>query len=115
MNREDLAAFRRRLEGCELVALLDVAARTVLASDGAVRIGQENLDDLCETACRLLASSKPLADRWAMISGPRGSRVFVASPVDPEEVLCGFFSSKAELHRVEAAAIAYFVVEKADP
>lgn len=113
MTPEDLAAFRAKIPGCELVALVDISARTVLAFDGVVRVGQENLDALCDLASKIIKTGSGLRPGIAHLVGPRGSQVFIKSPQHAEEVLCGVFAARADLYEVEAAAKACFLVNEA--
>ncbi|TNF22236.1 MAG: hypothetical protein EP318_04370 [Rhodobacteraceae bacterium] len=108
MTRDDLATLRRALSGCEMLQLVDVAARTVLIAESAVKLGQEHHEALCAQAAAIFAPDRRDAPGCAMLAGPTGTRVFVASQVDPGEVLCGLFAPGAALSSVEASARALF-------
>ena len=96
MTHDDLVRFRAGFASCELVMLVDLSAGTVLMSDSTVHLGQERLDRLCETAGTIFAGDLP-ATGTAILSAPTGSHVFLQSPVDPSEVLCGLFGPAADL------------------
>lgn len=108
MTRDDLATLRSTLAACEMLQLVDVAARTVLIADSAVKLGQEHHDAHCTQAAAIFAPARADPPGCAMLAGPMGTRVFVASPVDPGEVLCGLFAPGAELSAVEPAVRALF-------
>lgn len=97
MTPDALARFRALCPDCELVALVDVTAGTVLASDAAIRPGQERLDALCAEAAQLLAIGPPLAARLACVAGPPGSRVFLRAPDGGDEALCCLMAPGADL------------------
>lgn len=104
MTHDDLARFRSGQPDCELAALVDVAAGTVLTADMAIRLGQEHLDALCAEARRLLAPPRRLATDRAMVAGPLGTRMFLRAPDGTEEVLCCLFGSGANIAEAAAAA-----------
>lgn len=108
MTHDDLASLRSTLAACEMLQLVDIAARTVLMSDSAVKLGQEHHDALCTQAAAIFAPDRPDPPACAMLAGPMGTRVFVASQVDPGEVLCGLFAPGADLSAIEPAARARF-------
>ncbi|WP_421904583.1 hypothetical protein [Mameliella sp.] len=103
MTRDDLARFRAGFAHCELVMLADTAARTVLTFDSAIHQGQERLDDLCATACALFRADLPVSG-MALLSGPRGSRLFLQLPQEPSEVICAVLGPRADLPAICAAA-----------
>lgn len=103
MTDGDLRDFRAACGACDLVVLADVAAGTVLMSDSAIRLGQEQLDALCDMACRLFRETDIACD-MALLADPLGSRVFLRAASDGSEVLCCRFGPLADLSEVEDAA-----------
>lgn len=108
MTRDDLASLRSTLAACEMLQLVDVAARTALIAVSAVKLGQEHHDALCAQATAIFAPGRPDPPGCAMLAGPLGTRVFIASQADPGEVLCGVFAPGADLSAVEPAVRALF-------
>ncbi|WP_300444108.1 hypothetical protein [uncultured Mameliella sp.] len=102
MTRDDLARFRAGFAHCELVMLADTSAGTVLTFASAIHQGQERLDDLCTTACTLFRSELPVFG-LAVLSGPRGSKLFLQSPRDPSEVICAVLGPRADVPTICAA------------
>ena len=108
MTRDDLADLRSNFADCEMLQLVDVAARTVLISDSISRLGQEHHDALCAQAAALFAPGAADSPGCALLASPTGTRVFVASQLDATEVLCGVFAPGADLSMVEEATRAVF-------
>ena len=102
MAKDELSDLRSRFAGCELVALLDIAARTVLACDSAVPLGQENLDTLCEMAVAIFPPETGEGIRSACIARPTGVRVLVRLS-ETSEVVCGVFSTTADINGFDDA------------
>ena len=102
-----LEAFRQEFEGCEIVAFLDISARTVLAWDGPLKWPQEHLDDLCEIARSVLtvgAEAEIVQEpQTAMLARPTGCFVFLRAAPGVSEVLCCVFSPNAEVDHSYAA------------
>lgn len=107
MTHDDLSRYRAGIASCELLMLVDLSTGTVLMSDSDVHFGQERLDRLCALARSVFAGDLP-ATGTAIVSGPTGSRVFVQSPHDATEVLCGLFGPAADLGAACAAGVALF-------
>ena len=102
-----LEAFRQELEGCEIVAFLDISARTVLAWDGSLKWPQEHLDELCEIARRALtvgskAETVEVPQR-VMLACSFGCFVFLRAAPSANEALCCVFSPNAEVDHSFAA------------
>ena len=108
MTQDALARFRAGFITCELAALVDISAGTVLMADSAIRLGQEHLDDLCAMAADLWAGKGPDGPGSAILTGPTGNRVFLRSPLDEAEVLCCLFAPQADLGGIEDAAQVLF-------
>lgn len=104
MTPDTLAGLRARCPDCELVALVDVTAGTVLASDAAIRPGQERLDALCAEAAELFGAGMPFAARQACVAGPTGTRLFLRAPTGGEEALCCLLGPGMEVAAMAAAA-----------
>ncbi|SMX50133.1 hypothetical protein [Maliponia aquimaris] len=104
MTPDALARFRARCPDCELVALVDVTAGTVLASDAAIRPGQERLDALCAEAATLFDLGPPLQARLACVAGAPGTRVFLRAPAGGDEALCCLVAPGSDLADTIAAA-----------
>ncbi|KAB2539638.1 hypothetical protein AL035_17895 [Salipiger aestuarii] len=105
MTRTTLADVRAAVPGCELAALFDLGARTVLLSDSAVRLGQEHLDVL-EAEARRIFDAGAVAP--VMVAGPRGLRVFLLAPGPSPEALCCLLAPGADASGVADAARAVF-------
>ncbi|MBF9035443.1 hypothetical protein HKCCE2091_14445 [Rhodobacterales bacterium HKCCE2091] len=91
MTPRALSEFRSRLPGCDLVVYADIASRTVLASDGALRYPQEYLDALCLSAAELLAPGSGLGGEPAaevLFLTETGARAFFRAPDATGESLC---------------------------
>ncbi|WP_417207230.1 hypothetical protein [Antarctobacter sp.] len=110
MTHDDLFRFRAGFASCELLMLVDLSTGTVLLSNSDVHFGQERLDHLCGLARSLFAGELP-ASGTAILSGPTGSRVFLQSPVETAEVLCGLFGPSADLGAACAAGLDLFQQE----
>ncbi|MDU8913551.1 hypothetical protein [Aestuariicoccus sp. MJ-SS9] len=104
-----LQAFRKDQDGCEIVAFADVAARTVLAWDSALKWPQEHLDALCDLAARALSvgAEGPQTDavQTAIIARPTGCHVFVRAAPGLDEVLCCVFAPGADIDGVLSGAV----------
>lgn len=107
MTHDDLSRFRAGISTCELLTLVDLSTGTVLMSESDVHFGQERLDHLCDLA-RSVFTGDLAATGTAILAGPTGSRVFVQSPDDATEVLCGLFGPAADLGAACAAGAALF-------
>ena len=105
MTTPTLAHLRAAIPGCELAALFDLGARTVLLSDGAVRLGQEHLDALEAEARRVFDAG---AMSPVVVTGPRGMRVFLRAPGASPEALCCLLAPGADPGGIAAAARAVF-------
>lgn len=109
MSQDALALFRAGFASCELAALVDVSAGTVLMTDSAIRLGQEHLDALCATAGQLWGPDSPDWTNSAILTGPTGHRVFLRSGVDRHDVLCCLFAPQSDLVGLDEAAQVFFV------
>ena len=102
-----LEAFRQESEGCEIVAFLDISARTVLAWDGSLKWPQEHLDGLCEIARSILTVGSKAETveepQTAMLARPTGCFLFLRAAPGASEVLCCVFSPNAEVDHSFAA------------
>ncbi|SNS93225.1 hypothetical protein [Antarctobacter heliothermus] len=107
MTHDDLSRYRAGIACCELLMLVDLSTSTVLMSDSDVHFGQERLDHFCDLA-RSVFSGTFAATGTAILSGPTGSRVFVQSPDDAEEMICGLFGPAANLGAACAAGADLF-------
>lgn len=94
MTRDLLAAFRAETPGCELVALIDISARTVLTSDAAVRVAQDHLDRLLDQACGILPHAGE--DGSALLADPTGCRVFRRAPGAGAEAMAAVLAPSAD-------------------
>ncbi|MBU2959879.1 hypothetical protein KO516_03365 [Citreicella sp. C3M06] len=103
MTRPTLADFRKAQPGCELAALVDLGARTVLLTDSAVRHAQEHLDAL-EREARQLFEAGALSP--VIIAGPRGLRVFLRG--EGGEALCCLLAPGADVSGITQRAAAVF-------
>jgi hypothetical protein len=90
MTPNALNAFRSTLADCELAAYVDLEARTVLSSDGALHYPQEYLDVLCACAADLfeVAPKSEGPVEHVLFLSPTGSRGFFRNLADPNEALC---------------------------
>ena len=93
MTYDDLVTFRARLAGCEVAVLADISTRTVLMSDTGVKLGQDDLDALCLTACRVFATGSGLA----VLAGPTGTQAFLRGLHDGGEALICVLEPRADL------------------
>ena len=97
MTISDLAQFKTKFASCELVMLADVSTMTILGAESSVKLGQENLDDLCQDARDVFSDIGAEDQSQAIVLRPTGTRMFVRSSNDPSEVLCGVFAPDADL------------------
>lgn len=104
-TKQSFAAFRKRLDLCELVALADVSTGTILVSDSAIKLGQEHLDRLCDDARVFLGPADAVDETFALKAGPTGIRAFVRVQERLPEVLCLVFAPDADIKFLEAFAM----------
>lgn len=90
MTPHALNAFRSKVAECEFAVYVDLHARTVLSSDGALHVPQEYLDALCACAADLFAAAPEAAGPVEHVHfvSPTGSRSFFRNPAEPNEALC---------------------------
>ena len=95
MITDDLERLRTAIVGCELMMYADTSTNTILASDCAVRLGQEHLDALCEKARAVFAVAPE--ETILCLCKATGRRLFLRSAPGEAEVLCGVFDLTADL------------------
>ncbi|MEM9757164.1 MAG: hypothetical protein AAF914_14270 [Pseudomonadota bacterium] len=106
MTPHRLADFRTSVPACELAVYADIATRTVLLADGALRYPQEYLDALCECAAQLFEGGidfdgDPIDP--IVFFGPTGGRVFLRAPEEQGEALCCICGADADVTALLAA------------
>ncbi len=90
-----------------MVVFADIAAKTVLAWDGALKWPQEHLDDLCALAAQVLAIGvgvDPAAEpQTAILARATGCFVFVRAAPGANEALCCVFAPYCDIDNTFAA------------
>ena len=104
MTANDLAQLRTRLDRCELVMLADVSLSTILAADCAIKLGQEDLDEICKTAALIFDGVASDLGDVAYVSKPTGTRIFVRGSCGNNDVLCLVIAPRSEFAGVVKAA-----------
>lgn len=87
LDQTGLAKLRARFDGCEVVALVEIETRTVLAWDSAIKLPQEHLDGLC-TLAGFVFGAHTASMATAIVHRATGCRVFSRAPNALNEVLC---------------------------
>ena len=105
-DRLDLV--RDRFQGCNVVALADLTTGMPLSSSTKVKLPQEKIDYLCDTARHFLtgaiAARLPAPPRIAIFVNGRAIEVFVHNPEFGAEVLCCQCSTGIDLPGLTRAA-----------
>ena len=115
MTEIDLAEFRARMAGCELVMFADIATQTILASDCAIKLGQEHLDHLCSKARAVFGIDACASITSVYLERPTGKTVIVRRDGNGSEVLCSVFGPTTDLSGVvEMAGKLLSTVESQD-
>lgn len=102
MTNEELAQFRTHYQGCELILFADLSTLTILGSDSAIRLGQEHLDALCDTAHAIFSRCTDVTR--ACICKPGGRRLFLRAHPGAVEVIAGVFDHQVDLGHASQAA-----------
>ena len=94
--------IRQQFPDCRTIVYADISANNVLASSAASQLGQEHLNDLCETAVHLLTgtSAEQVARVWSDTGSVRRGvyqaiiielpeiGIFLRSVSNPTDALC---------------------------
>jgi hypothetical protein len=108
MTVKPLHAFRLDFPGCEIVVLADIAARTALSWDSALKWPQERIDEVAALAVKLLGPAQGVAAAeersLAILARDTGCHVFVRAGPGASEVLCSVFAPGAVLDGVVPAS-----------
>ena len=104
MTIDALKSFRQKIAGCEIAVLMDLSTGTVLAWDSDLKWPQEELDDLCDLAARLLTTGPvfgPGQGRTrAILARETGCHIFQRVSPTGGEVFGCVLAPEAAMHGV---------------
>lgn len=107
--REELLAFRQRVDGCHVVAFADLSTGMVLASSTSEKVTQEKLDALCAAGFDALVGPKAICivqhvgtsantgPKVAAVATDAGIECFVRTCHPAQEALCFRVSEQVDI------------------